>query len=169
MGGEVKAITRIAKVLAAEDVDYVVIGPLAGALHGSPLLLEDDEVTICPATDPENERRLGRALSAMRGRPKELRDRYAGMHTFEVWTIPRCYKLAIARDPAGSLGYRDLRRYASSFAIANGVELPVISLVDLVRITEASPWPDDSVMVPALRATLEEVHDREAQRSRVAA
>lgn len=169
MGGEVEAIARIAKALAKEDVDYVAIGAVGGAMHGSPLLLQDDELMICPATDTENERRLRRGLSALKGRRRELRDRYAGEHAIDVWSIPHSGKLAVARDPAGSFGYRDLRREASPHPIAEGVELPVISLLDLVRIGEASPWQNDRVAVPALRATLEEVRDREARRSRVAA
>jgi hypothetical protein len=55
----------------------------------------------------------------------------------------------------GTRGYRDLSRDAESVLIAPGVSVQVASLIDLIRIAEASTGPDGRTFVPALWATLE--------------
>ncbi|MGB0093393.1 MAG: hypothetical protein WBP81_12800, partial [Solirubrobacteraceae bacterium] len=54
--------------------------------------------------------------------------------------------------PPGTQGYDDLRRDAVTIQLADDLEVTVASLVDLVRIAEAS---EDRARVPALRRTLD--------------
>jgi hypothetical protein len=52
--------------LARHDVRYVLIGGLAGVLHGSPLPTVDAD--ICPARDAANLARLARTLDEIDAR-----------------------------------------------------------------------------------------------------
>ena len=54
--------------------------------------------------------------------------------------------------PPGTHGYDDLRRDAITIRVAEDLDAAVASLVDLIRIAEAS---EDRGRVPALRRTLE--------------
>ena len=57
---------EIFRVLNAHGVKYVVIGNLAGTLHGSPLSTVD--VDICPSRDEANLAALAAALTEMSAR-----------------------------------------------------------------------------------------------------
>ena len=57
--------------------------------------------------------------------------------------------------PAGTQGYDDLRRDARRISLGEDLDVLVASLVDLLRVAEASPEDHDRARVPALRATLE--------------
>jgi hypothetical protein len=54
--------------------------------------------------------------------------------------------------PCGTQGYDDLRRDATQVRPGGDLVMPVASLVDLVRIAEATS--DDRARVPAQRRTL---------------
>jgi hypothetical protein len=51
---------RLLEVLGRHDVEFVLIGGLAGALHGSPAATNDAD--ICPARTPDNLSHLAAAL-----------------------------------------------------------------------------------------------------------
>jgi transcriptional regulator with XRE-family HTH domain len=144
----------ILAALEQANVGYLLIGRAAGALHGSPLLVSPPELQIVPADDPDNERRLEAALRALRAKSEPLDDRYAGLQTIEPWRLPDRSRIAVVRRPAGTYGYADLRRDANRFDV-EGVEVPVASLLDLIRTAEASPRPADRADTVALRTTLE--------------
>ncbi len=61
-------------------------------------------------------------------------------------------ELAIEPAPYGTQGYDDLGRDAIQVQLAEDLKVTVASLVDLVRIAEAS---GDRARLPALRRTLE--------------
>ena len=61
-------------------------------------------------------------------------------------------ELVLTPAPAGTQGYDDLRRDATRVELDEDLTIPIASLVDLVRIAEASA---DQARVPALRRTLE--------------
>jgi len=61
----------------------------------------------------------------------------------------------VSAVPPGTRGYRDLVRDAQRVQIAPRVSVSVASLIDLIRIAEASTGPDGRTFVPALWATLE--------------
>jgi hypothetical protein len=61
-------------------------------------------------------------------------------------------ELVIAPAPAATHGYEDLRRDATPMRLGEHLTAMVASLVDLVRIADAS---EDRARVPALRRTLE--------------
>ena len=71
------------------------------------------------------------------------------------WLLPSRGELHATVAPPGTRGYIDLAHDAQSMQITPGVSVRVASLIDLIRIAEASPDPDARMFVPALWATLE--------------
>jgi transcriptional regulator with XRE-family HTH domain len=136
----------VLRALDAAGVRFVLIGTLAGALRGSPLLPIEATVTLVPQADPVNLERLATALatSGATGSSSEARR----------WLSNRG-EIAIDPAPRGTAGYSDLRRDATLVEAADGVQVRVASLLDLVRIAEAATEPEQHAAVIALRATLE--------------
>lgn len=145
----------ILAALAQAGVHSVLIGRAAGALHGSPLLVSPPELVVVPAEDAQNEQALEAAMRALEAEAAPLDDPYAGLHAIERWLVPDGGQVAMVRRPAGTRGYADLRRDAVAIAVGDDVTALVASLIDLIRIAEASPRPDDRADTVALRTTLE--------------
>jgi transcriptional regulator with XRE-family HTH domain len=141
----------VLRTLEAAGVHYVLIGELAEVLHGSPLLPMSTTVTIVPRAGEGEALRdvltAGRSLDA----PESTK---SPVDAVERWRLEEfCADLEIVPAPPGTHGYQDLRRDATRLHIdADEVSVTVASLVDLVRIGEAS---NDRARMPALRHTLE--------------
>jgi hypothetical protein len=159
------------RVLERHGVRYVVIGALAAAASGAPVVTRDLEIT--PARDRANLERLAAALGELDARLRTPADpngvafpvdaeMLAGA---EVWTLTTSAgELDLVFEPAGTRGYDDLRRDASRLEIGEGVRVPVAALADVVRSKEASGRAKDHAQLPLLRQTLERVRECERQR-----
>lgn len=154
----------IMDALARAGVRYVLAGRAAGALHGSPLIISPPELLVVPADDAENERALGTAMHALGAEPAPPDDPYAGLHAIEPWLLPGGGRVAVLPRPAGTQGYRDLRRDAVTIPVSESVAVLAASLIDLLRIAEASPRLDDRADTVALRTTLERSRSRAARK-----
>lgn len=135
--------------LIVAGVRFVLIGEFAEVLHGSPLLPVAGTVTIAARAGERTT--LQGAIAAAGGRAMGLSEvsidapaRFA-LEAYQA-------ELEIVPAPAGTHGYEDLRRDASPIRVTDELAVMVASLVDLVRIAEAS---QDRARVPALRRTLE--------------
>jgi transcriptional regulator with XRE-family HTH domain len=138
----------------AGQARFVVIGDVAGALHGSPVMLGARTLHVVPAETAlrrieQTARRLG-AKSIAEGTSQTQR-----------WTLPAGGELHATSLPPGTRGYRDLARDAETMQITPHTSVRVTSLLDLIRIAEASPDTGARASVPALWATLE-MHRRQA-------
>jgi transcriptional regulator with XRE-family HTH domain len=143
-------ILGVLGALERAAVRYVLVGELAEVLYGSPLLPITGTVTIVPRAGQRES--LSAAITASGGQPTgssaaSLIDAPAGF-TLEVYGA----ELVVAPAPAGTQGYEDLRRDATAVRLDEGRTVIVSSLVDLIRIAEAS---DDRARLPALRRTIE--------------
>jgi transcriptional regulator with XRE-family HTH domain len=143
--GGLRALDRAA-------IRYVLIGELAEVLHGSPLLPIAGTVTIVPQAGQRDSlvgaiALAGGQLAAPRSTAVSTIDAAASF-TLEVYGT----ELVAEPAPAGTRGYDDLRRDAIGVELEADLEVMVASLVDLVRIAEASA---DRARVPALRRVLE--------------
>ncbi len=127
---------------------FVVTGAVAGALHGWPIMLGARTLEVVPA-DPTM-RHLEAAVRRLGGEPAQ--DARDGSRR---WVLPLGAELRAMLLPPGTRGYTDLLGDAQSMQIAPGVSVRVASLIDLIRIAEASPDPDARMFVSALWATLE--------------
>jgi transcriptional regulator with XRE-family HTH domain len=117
----------------------IVIGDVAGALHGWPLVLGSDVVEVCARTD---------SLDLASADPRAT-DTEAGARE-----LPSGGRLTLTEVPAGTAGYADLARGAESVELDGG-EVRVAGLLDLLRIADASPDLESRRDCLAYRAVLE--------------
>lgn len=150
-------------VLDAHDVDYVLVGGLAGVLHGSTAMTNDAD--IVPAGDRDNLERLAAALRDLDARlrspdtPEGVPfdphpELLASMATLNTTT--RCGDLDATFAPSGLTGYDDLAEGSVEFDIA-GFRVRVASLADIISSKEAADRPKDRATLPILRALDEEI------------
>lgn len=139
----------------AGQARFVVIGDVAGALHGSPIMLGARTLHVVSAETalPRIEQVAKRLDAAPIPDDAEQTRR---------WELPAGGELHATPLPAGTRGYRDLARDAETVQIAPSASVKVASLLDLIRIAEASPDDRARASVPALWATLE-MRRRQAQ------
>lgn len=160
-------VRRLAPSWAAEGFDplgvlkelagrarFVVVGDVAGVLNGWPVMLGSRTVQIVPAGSTTH-----RIEQVVRRLGAECIDENSDEQT--CWRLSDGGELRVTPDVAGTGGYRDLTRDAQPTQIAPGMVVRVASLIDLIRVAEASPDPDGRVHVPALWATLAERRRRD--------
>jgi hypothetical protein len=155
----------ILRVLVEHEVDFVVIGGIAGIARGSAYMTED--LDIAYSRDPENLRRLAAALTQLdarlRGAPTDapfLLDAESlrrGAHfTFETASGP----LDILDRPDGSPPYAELKRRANDPLDVDGFPVLVASLDDLIAMKEATGRPRDRLVASELRVLSDEIEKR---------
>lgn len=107
------------RVLERHGVLYVVVGALAAAAHGAPIVTRDLDIT--PARDRANVERLASALRDLDARLRTGSDpegvRFAvdaeTLRRAELWTLTtRTGELDVVFEPSGTQGFDDLRRNA---------------------------------------------------------
>ncbi len=154
---------RTIATLVGHEVDFVLIGGLAGALHGSPAATNDAD--ICPARTPENLSRLAAALVELDARirtesePDGLEfDRapefLALVELLNTTTVAG--DLDISFVPIGTGGYDDLFERAIAFDIG-AVRVRVASLDDIIHSKRTAGRPKDLATLPLLEALRDEL------------
>lgn len=126
------------EALDRERTSYVVVGGFARVVHGSAEIT--DGLDIVPSLREENLRRLARALAELDARRSDRRPVEAESLSASdaVTARTRAGELRIAPTPWGTRGYDDLRIRASRENLGRGARPAVASLVDCVRMLEAS-------------------------------
>ena len=154
------APARVLGVLVEHEVDVVVIGATAAALHGSPLALGRRELEVVPA--PAQATQLAEALEALEAAPGPVEDTFGPLHARRPYALPGDQALVVVEEPAGTRGYDDLRADAVVTAVDELGEtcVAIASVVDLLRIADRSPWEHDQVNRPALRTVSQQAHQR---------
>jgi hypothetical protein len=153
---------RILEVLGAHDVDFVLIGGMAGIARGSSYPSYD--VDIAYARDRGNLDRLASALvelgATLRGAPADLpfvldgKTLESGSHfTFETPFGP----LDLLSDPDGSPRYDELRQAAGPPVEVEGIAIRVCSLDHLIAMKEAAGRPKDLLMASEYRVISDEL------------
>jgi hypothetical protein len=151
-------------VLADHRVEFVVIGGVAARLHETGHATVD--IDICPSSVPENLERLAEALRSVDARlrvegvpegipfdphPQQLRQ----MSTLTLVTTHGPADLCFA--PAGFADGYDALGPGKVVVVVSGVDVPVASLVDVIRSKRAAGRPKDIVALPALDARLRDL------------
>jgi hypothetical protein len=142
---------------ALDDVHvaYVLIGGLARVIEGS------DEVTrgvdLTPSIHPENLRRLGSALESLDARlVKGGTLSIEALDQTPVLELHTDYgEIKIVREPEGTRGYDDLRRWARMEPIGEGLRINVASPGDLVRMMSALGREPDELKIETMRRVVE--------------
>jgi hypothetical protein len=149
------------RVLDQYGVRYVVIGGVAGAMHGSPSITQD--LDICYERSPDNLERLAEALvsinARLRGAPPDVpfildaRTLARGdFFTFSTDVGP----LDLLGTPSGTNGYDALARNAIVFEL-DDLSVPVASLDDLMAMKRAAGRPQDLKELEILGALRDEI------------
>jgi predicted nucleotidyltransferase len=155
---------RALTVLNEYGVRFVVIGGIAAAVHGSPMLTSD--LDVCYARDDANLRSLARALVAINAR---LRDAPAGLpfqldhltirHGDHFTFITDAGDLDVLATPAGTAGYDELASDAASVELGENLRVHIASLDLLIRMKVAAGRPKDLFALETLRAIRDEERD----------
>jgi hypothetical protein len=150
----------ILSVLLEHGVEFVVIGGLAAAAHGS--VLPTYDIDIVPSSSGDNLQRLSAALRELRARVRT--DAVEGGLPFDhdadslaaakVWNLTTSHgDLDISFVPSGTDGYSDLVQGASEEPFF-GVVVRIASLADVIRSKQAANRPKDQRVLPTLREIL---------------
>ncbi len=154
---------RLLAVLVAHNVEFVLIGGLAGALHGSPAATNDAD--ICPARAFDNLARLADALVELDAvvRTETEPDGLAFDRSAEFLGIVELLNtttvagdLDIAFVPTGTEGYDDLVDRAVEFDIGD-LRVRVASLDDVIHSKRTAGRPKDLATLPLLEALRDEL------------
>jgi hypothetical protein len=137
--------------LDRERIAYVVVGGFARVVHGSGEVT--DGLDIAPSLREENVRRLGRALEELGRGPAPLAEQLATGEPMTART--RAGELRIVPEPWGTRGYDELRRRASRENLGRGVRPSIASVVDCVRMLDASERSEDHERLLRMRRMLE--------------
>jgi predicted nucleotidyltransferase len=149
---------RLLLILSEEQVEFIIVGGVAAALQGAPVLTQD--IDILYRIEDRNSERLERALSRLhavaRGDPRNLPFQKSHLMTTG-------HKLATtdagAIDVLGSINdtllYDDLIGSSDELEVT-GQREKVLSLRRLVELKRALGRPKDLAMLPVLEATLRE-------------
>lgn len=149
------------RVLLDHRVRFIVIGGVAGAAHGSPLITQD--LDICYDRNPDNLKRLAAALQELHAKLRGVDDDVpfildaktlkAGDHfTF----VTDAGDLDVMGTPAGSAGYEDLAAEAMETEL-DGLRVLVASLDDLMAMKRAARRPKDLAALEILGALRDEI------------
>jgi hypothetical protein len=143
------------EALDRERVSYVVVGGFARVVHGS--AETTDGLDIVPSLREENLRRLGQALDELGARRPDRRPvdvaSLAASEPIEART--RAGELRIVPAPWGTRGYDDLRIRSFRENLGRGARPAVASVVDCVRMLEASDRKLDAERLLRLRRLME--------------
>jgi len=142
-------------------VDFIVIGGLAGRLHGSPTVTND--LDVCYRRSPDNLRRLAEALDGLGATLRGVDDEVpfvpdaATLAAGDSFTlVTTAGNLDVLGVPAGTDGYTDLVAGSVEMDLG-GVAVPVASVDDLIRMKQAAGRPKDRVEMEILGALREEM------------
>jgi hypothetical protein len=151
---------RILQQLVAEGVEFVLIGGIAGRVHGSPTVTND--LDICYRRTKGNCGRLANTLHELGARLRDLppnlpstidaRSIWQG-HNFTFVTEAGFFDCLASPEQDASTGYEELAVNARAISIA-GAQILVCSLEDLIRMKQAAGRPKDLIEVEVLKAVL---------------
>jgi predicted nucleotidyltransferase len=152
---------RVLQHLNDEGVRYIVIGGVAGILHGSSTVTAD--VDVCYARDRGNLEALARVLQRLNAR---LRGADPGLpfrldaktlHAGDSFTfVTDAGDFDILGTPAGTRGFDDLIRAATPMNL-DGIQVLVADIDDLIRMKIAAARPKDLIEAEVLGALREEL------------
>lgn len=148
----------------------MLIGGLAGSLHGSPAHTNDADIVPLPSAS--NYERLSRALRSLGA---ELRTD-AGPVPFDphpallqsmamLHLTARFGDLDLATRPAGGATYDELARSAVAYDV-EGMVVRAASLDHVIASKRAADRPKDRVTIPILQALREELGQAAIERNR---
>jgi hypothetical protein len=150
---------EVLRRLAGNDVEFIVVGLMAGVLRGAPVMTAD--LDIVHRRSAVNVSRLLQVLAGLdavyRHDPRRLRPA-------ESHLMSPGHQLLVTThgdlDCRGAIGegrsYEDLLERAPELDLGDGLSMRVIDLPTLIELKEQAGRPKDLAVLPVLRATLAE-------------
>ena len=156
---------KILEILERHNVAYVLVGGVAGTLHGSPL--STDDLDIVPDLSQGNLDSLARALNAMNARiraadyPEGIAAEFTGKR-LKKWVVEFRFlnlttdfgRLDVMQRPGGFTGYEELATNAERLEVGS-LEIAVAALEDIIRSKETVARERDLAQLPTLKKLLE--------------
>jgi hypothetical protein len=147
--------SRLIETLTKHQVEYVVIGGMAGALHGASAatyLLE-----VCYRATDKNVARLTGALAAMNARLRGVENDSSAQLNEEsfrsgntVMTITDFGDLDCVERPLGSAGYDELFEQSREMELGPDTPFQVCSVEHLITMNRSAHRPQDLIAADAL-------------------
>jgi hypothetical protein len=154
---------RILRTLDAHEVQFVIIGGLAGNIRGTADVTND--LDVCYARKEDDLRRLAAALKELDATlrvagpvdgPIPFQLDAATLRMGDSFTFStKAGDFDILGTPSGTGGYDDLIQGASRFDLGQGLLVYVAGIDDLIRMKRAAQRPKDLLHIEHLEALAE--------------
>jgi hypothetical protein len=162
---------ELVRILQRHEVDFVIIGGIAGQLWGSSTITQD--LDICYARDTTNLEHLAAALrelnAKLRGVKEDVPFRLDARALFngDSFTFATEFgALDCLATPTGTNGYVDLKQAADTMRVGGGRKVWVCSIDDLIRMKRAAGRRKDQLELENLGALRDERGRRGRSRRR---
>ena len=154
---------EILRLLATNEVEFIVVGMTAGILHGAPVTTLD--LDVVHRRSPENVARLLRVLvgidAVYRHDPRKLRPQESHLIGPGHQLLTTAYGDLDCLGTIGEgFGYEALIEQTITMSLSGGLTVRVLSLPALIEAKERAGRPKDVAVLPVLRATLDELRRR---------
>ena len=133
----------LVRVLQRHEVDFVIIGGIAGQLWGSSTVTQD--LDICYSREKPNLEHLAEALrelhAKLRGVKEDVPFRLDARTLFngDSFTFTTDFgALDCLATPTGTNGFSDLKQAAETMPVGSGLRVRVCSIDDLIRMKRAA-------------------------------
>jgi hypothetical protein len=153
------------KILTSHEVEFVVVGGVAGVLHGSRLVTQD--VDICAPLAPENLARIQAALASLHPRFRVTSENRplpadpAALSGFRnLYLITDLGQLDILSEITGIGSYKEVASHSIAVDLA-GASCRVLDLETLLRAKRALNLPKDRHAIVELEAIRERISGRQ--------
>jgi hypothetical protein len=149
------------RTLLDHEVEFVVIGGIAGRLWGSPTVTND--LDVCYRRTTQNLEGLAEALNSIHARLRGVEDEIpfqldatalANGDTFTF--VTDAGNLDILGTPRGTAGHDDLLATATEVDL-DDLTVKVCDIEDLIRMKRAAARPKDLIEVEVLAAVRQEM------------
>lgn len=155
---------RICTILNEEGVEYVVVGGFAAVVHGSSLPTRD--IDVVPSRTPNNLDRLARALKRMGamirtdGDPVSapLDGPFLANMPLMLNLVTDLGEMDLTFAPSGGLGgFDEWDAHAIVVEIADGLEVHIAALDDIIASKVAANRPKDQRSLPYLESLRDQI------------
>lgn len=157
------AILEILARLAEQEVEFVLVGGMAGVVHGSAVVTED--VDVCAPLDDSNLTRICAALGGLNPRWRMSPGKPAAPATAEalrgfknIYWITDAGQIDILSDVSGIGDYTEVARHSVTIDLG-GVRCRVLDLDTLIAAKRAMGRPKDLHAATELEAIRERLRE----------